>query len=504
MAVLLTIQGIDRTARVQWQSLRIENILTQQVDRCTFKIWSYGDRAFVPAIGREVIITDGSTRVFGGIIVRQEAQVLNYPNVQYSIECMDYTRLLDQHLVAETYENMTINAIIADIVNNWAPAGILNTNVDEPTVLSYIQFNYEPVSHCLKQLADAVGADWYIDYYKTLYFKQPSASAAPIDITDSGGVYDKDSLVIRKDTSQLRNSIVVRGGEYLGTQFTASMNADGKRITYELPYGFDDFKIRVNGVNKTVGIDNIDDPASFDVLYNFSEKIVKFKTSNLPALNSTLSFSGKPHLPVIVKLKDQGKINAIYSAESSLGDGRYEYLVVDKSINSKAGARERALAEIRSYGESLVEGEFSTETSGLVAGQQILVNSTVMGVNEYYIISRVISTMKTTTAMQYKISLISTKTMDFISVIKKLLLSETKKIEIKQGEVTDLVEAADETITFTESLSSSLSHNPQTETISFGEAFTAQALNYAVTFRYGPLAPTGTQRIFVLDGSRLA
>ena len=94
--------------------------------------------------------------------------------------------------------------------------------------------------------------------------------------------------------------------------------------------------------------------------------------------------------------------------------------------------------------------------------------------------------------------------MDFISVLKRLLMQETKKLDIKANELVDLVEADDSTITFTESLDSSLAHNAQTETITFGESFTAQALNYATTFRYGPLAPTSTQRIFVLDGSRLA
>lgn len=502
--VSLIIHGIDRTSQIQWDSLRIENILTKQVDRCTFKIWAYGDRTFRPVVGREVIITDGSTRVFGGLIVRVSATGLDYPKTEYSVECMDYTRLLDQHLVAETYENMTIEAIISDILANFTPGSITDGGVDCLTVIDYIQFKYEPVSDCIRQLAEIVGFDWYVDYFKVLYFQSPTTVPASVEVTDSGGIYDINSLIIRKDTSQLRNSIIVRGGEYLGTQFTASIRADGKRKTYELPYKFTDFKIRVGGVTQNVGIDNIDDPATKDALYNFNEKIIKWRDDNRPVDQTTLSFSGKPHLPVIVKLKDQSKINAIYSAESTLGDGKYEYLVIDKSINTKEGARERALAEIRSYGETLSEGEFMTETAGLAAGQRILVNSASLSVNEYFVINRVVTTMQDLDSMRYRVSLVSTKTMDFISILKKILLAENKKIEIKEGEVLDLVEAADETITLTDVLASSLSHNPQSETITLGESFTAQALNYAVTFRYGPLAPTGTQRIFVLDGSRLA
>lgn len=502
MAMQLTIHGTDRTNRIQWDSLRIENILTKQVDRCSFKIWTYGDRDFRPVVGREVIVTDAGTRVFGGVIVKMEAKIDAYPKVTYSIECLDYTRILDQHLVSETYEGMTIDAIITDLVTNWIPAGFTMNEVDAPLLIDYIQFNYEPVSECLRQLAEIGGYDWYVDYFRDINFKDPSAVPASIDITDSGGVYERDSLIIRRDTSQLRNAIIVRGGEYLGTEFTASIISDGERITYELPYKFDDFKLRVSGTPKTIGTDNIDNPASFDVLYNKDEKTVKFRENNKPAADSTLSYSGKPHLPVIVKLKDQVKIDAIYSAESTLGDGKYEYLVIDKSINSKEGARERARAEIRSYGETLSEGEFITETSGLRAGQRILINSTALNVNEYYIINRVISTMKDDTTMRYRISLITTKTMDLISIMKKLLLAETKKITINEGEVIDLVEAASETITLTDVMVSSKVHNPQTETITMSETFTAQSLNFGTIFVYGEQSPSGFKRVGTYDGSR--
>lgn len=504
MSVQVTIAGVDRTNLVQWESLRVENVLTQQVDRCSFKLWNYGDRSFRPVVGRSVTVVDNGTTIFGGVITKVEGKVSGYPRAVYTIECLDYTRILDQHLVAETYQDMTVEDIISNILTNWAPAGFTMTQVDAPLLVNFIQFNYEPVSSCLKQLADIAGYDWYIDYAKDLYFKSPSATSAPIDITDDGGVYDHESLIIRQDTSQLRNSIVVRGGEYLGTQFTFSIKADGKRITYELPYKFSDFKVRVNGVQQNLGIDNLDDPTSFDAMYNFSEKIVRWvDDAHKPAADATLSMSGKPYLPVIVKLKDQTKINAIYSAEDSLGDGRYEYLVIDNSINSKAGARDRALAEIRSYGATLSEGEFTTETAGLRAGMSILVNSVSLNINDTYIINRVVATMKDQDTMKYKVSLVTTKTMDFISVMKKILLSETKKIIINEGELVDLVDSADETITLGESVVASQSHNPQSETITLGESFVNQGLNYGVQFVLGPYTPTSTKRVFNLNGSRL-
>jgi hypothetical protein len=207
-------------------------------------------------------------------------------------------------------------------------------------------------------------------------------------------------------------------------------------------------------------------------------------------------------LPVIVKLKDQSAIDAIFSAEAG-GDGRYEYLVIDKAINSKEGARERALAEIRTYGETLSEGEFETETSGFKAGQHVRINSTIRGLDEYFVINRVVSIMKTPSTMRYRISLITTKTMDFIAVMKKLLLAETKKIEIKAGEVLDTVESASEVMTITDSVVAA-SATENDETLTLTESFTNQGLDFGTQFVLGPQVPSTTKRAFVLDGSRLA
>lgn len=479
MAVVLTIGGINRTSYVLKDSLRIDNIITKQVDRCTFVIRN--SVGYIPAVGREVIITDNGTRVFGGVIVRRTDQSPVTGTTQYQVECSDYTRILDQHLVAQTYTDTTVEAIVQDLIDTWAPAGFTYTQVDCPVPITSIQFKYEPVSACMEQLANIAQADWYVDYNKDVFFKDPSANSAPFDVTDSAGVYAQGSLTIRRDSSQLRNSIIVRGGEYLGTEFTASVKADGSQRTFSLPYRYQDFKIRVAGVVKTVGIDNIDDAASYDALYNFQEKIVKFREDNKPVANATLSFAGKPYLPVIVKVKDQSLVNTIYSAEAQ-GDGKYEYLVVDKSITTKAGARERALAEINTYGSTLSEGEFVTETAGLVAGQRILVNSASRGINEYFVVNKVTSQMKDYNSMIYNVSLITTKTMNFISIMKKLLLAETKKIEISTDEVLDLVEVASDEIGLT-------------------DAITVQALSYVIDFRLAPQAVTGTKRPFTLNGS---
>jgi hypothetical protein len=509
--VTITIAGVDRTTYILWDSLRIENILNQQADTCSFKIRKYGDRTFKPVVGREVIILDGATRVFGGIISQIAEAAVAWNIIEYTINCIDYTRLLDQHLVAESYENKTITEIITSLIADWLPTGITMTQVDSSFMVKFIQFNYEPATKCINQLADLVGANWYIDYNKDIYFKLPAASPAPTDITDSNGTYSKGSLVVRRDTSQLRNSIVVRGGEYLGTEFTASVRADGTQTVFNLPYRYQSLKATLTGHKLKVGLDYLDNEDDYDVLYNYSEKILRFKEADRPRLNSTLSFGGKPYLPVIVKMKDQNLINAIFSAEAQ-GDGEYEYLVIDKSINSKEGARQRAQAEMNAYGSTMSEGEFETETAGFMAGQQVLISSASLGINEYFIVNRVVSKMKGLDTMIYQISLITTKTMDFVEILKNIILSQTKLTDITTDEtpdsssILDIADAENETITVQEtSTTASITHNTTTETITPQEtSTTVQSLNYAVVFVAGDhYVPSTVKRQFIIAGSRL-
>lgn len=498
----VTINSIDRSDFVLWNTLRVENLLTSQVDTCSFIISNFGDHIFKPTVGKSVVVANGATTIFGGVIVRVTEKSPSYGVIYYEVQCSDYTRVLDQHLVAETYENQTVQAIITDIITNHAPAGFTTTQVSCTVVLKTIQFKYEPVSACLKQLAELVGYDWYVDYAKDIFFKDPAENLASFDVEDDTGTYEKDSLVIRRDNSQTRNSVIVRGGEYLGSTFTASVRADGKQFTFNLPYRYSGFGATLTGNPLTIGVDNIDDPDSYHALYNFQEKVLRFKETDRPNVNATLSFFGAPYLPVIVKYKDQARIDAMFSAEAQ-GDGKYEYLVVDKSINSKEAARDRARAEISTYGDTLSEGEFVTETAGLLAGQTIRINSASRGINETFVVNRVTTSMKTPNDPIFSISLITTKTMNFISIMKKLLLAENKKIDINENEVLDLVESADEVINIGESVSSSLVHNPQTETVTLAETFTAQSLNYGVQFVLGPQTPSTTKRVFLLDRSLL-
>ena len=105
----------------------------------------------------------------------------------------------------------------------------------------------------------------------------------------------------------------------MGTEFTAEVEADGSQITFNLPYKFQDFEASLTGSPLSLGVDPIHNPDNYDALYNFQEKIVKFKNADKPTAGSILRYSGKPYLPVVVKVRNSANIADTLSAVISLG-----------------------------------------------------------------------------------------------------------------------------------------------------------------------------------------
>lgn len=381
------------------------------------------------------------------------------------------------------------------VEGNCSTRGFSCANVTGANLISYIAFNYEALSKCLQQLAELIEYDWFVDDKKDIHFFAKSGGiSSPFTLTDTSGNYFYNTLTIRKDIKNLRNSVIVRGGQYLGSSVTETQNADGVKTTFLLAYQYSSISVTVAGVSKTVGIDFIDDPATKDCLYNFNEKAIKFPVATKPTAGQAVAVTGTPYIPVIVNVKDAVSMGSL---------GEYQYKLVDNSINSKEGARDRAKAEIKAWSSTVNEGSFDTITTGLDTGQTLTINSTLRGINQSYVISRITSRMYTPTSFKHNITLVTVNTFGMIEFLQKLLMDKDKEIVINANEVTDSITTADETITISEAIISSKVHNPKSETATIGEVCTPRALNYNSKYVAGPFIPSGQKRVFILNGSPL-
>jgi len=433
----------DITKNVPWQSLSIEDNLTSQINLCSFKYRKYGTRAYTPALTHVVqILDDGGNKLFEGKITRITKTVEGRDTLVYNIECMDYTIDLDRELVAETYEDMTVEDIINDsITDNTAGFTINNVSCNIP--VDYIAFNYEEVSKCIQRLAELVGYEWYVDYDSDIHFFARGDETAPFNLDDTSGNYIYRSLVLEENYESLRNSIIVRGSTYTGssivTRHTSITEGEETADTHEkfaeLPSVF------VNGVEQTVGLDHVNDPDDYDCLWNYGQKLIKWREDNMPALLDEITIKGRPEIPVILTVEDAASI-ATY--------GRREFLIIDKTIKTKEAANDRASAEIEAYKDALEEGSFETYQGGLHSGQQINVASVTRGENTDFIIKQVRTKMRSPGKFTHYVKLVTERTMGIIEFLQKQLREGDRKIEQPSDELIARLVDKTETVTLEE------------------------------------------------------
>jgi len=501
MSATIKIATVDRTSKVDWRSLNLNRAITNQIDTLTFDIKRKTGADYKPALNDDIELFDDAAKIFGGKIVEMDETVDAARLETVSVLCKDHSFEFDRKRVVKVYETpafTTYGAVVNDIIANFT-SGFTNTGVNSPVPFNYMRFNYEQPTKCLQQLAEQIGYDWWIDADKVVHFKAKFIETSPFNLTDTNGKYYFDSLKIRKSLKNLRNTIFVRGGEFKGASFTEVLVADGTEKVFKQGYRYSaippatSIVVKKGGVTQSVGTDNIHDPTAFDVLYNFAEKAVKFRDDNKPAASVTVEVTGLPHIPVIIRTRDNTSVAQF---------GEHEHKIIDKSINSKDGARDRAAQEIIQWASTINEGEFITKESGLDAGQKINIQSTLRNIDTNYVISRITTKMKSPSDFVHHVVLMSTQVFGMVEFLQNLLIQKDKEIQINENEVLDRIETAMETVVITEAFVVSIAHNAQLESIGASELFTVQALNYPVEFVYAPFpVPTGFKREGNFDGA---
>ena len=494
MAIVVKIEGTDRSSLIDWPTFRFDQALTHQIDTVNFTIKRFGSKTFKPALLDDIEIIEDGTKVFGGKIVFTD-EVIEGRLEAIRVTCKDHSHEMDSIIVVDTFESTTVDAVIASIVTDFLPAGF-TANVTVTNPINFVAFNYEQPSKVFQQLAELVGGDWFVDQDKVIQFFAKNTLTAPFNLTDTNEKYIFNSLRITRDVRNLRNTIFVRGGTFSGDSFEEIQEADGVKETFDFGFRYKSvgwFVDRGSGfVAETFGIDNITDPTTVDWLYNFAEKAMKLAAGTIPASGDKTKITGLPQIPVIIKTKDNVSIGNF---------GEFQHKIIDKSIDSKEGARDRALADLVAWANSINEGTFTTREPGLRVGQQIRIQSTIRGVDEFFHISRISTVLDKPDRFKNTATLMTQRTWGMIEFLQNELIRKDKEIEIDPNEVLDLIEAALETINFAEAFITSTDHNKQTESVVMGEA-TVVTKDLGTCFVYAPFpVPTGIFREGKFDGA---
>jgi hypothetical protein len=366
-ALEVNIGGVDFTDAIVFNTVRKVDILNNQMDSLQFTTRKYGSLTLTPAVNEEVVFYLSNDKIFGGVIVRIDERTIGNGIIEYDVTCNDYSQYLKREIVTERYTNKTAKEIIDDIVTNHA-SGFTTTNVQTGPTLASISFNRVTVADCLQKLAKAIGYAWYVDYDRDIHFFAKNDELAPFNLEDGSNNYIDDSIIIVEDISQLKNAVLVQGSEIESTTTrTETIIADGTNDQYKLANKFSVTPVvEVNAAPVTVGLEYIDLDGSYDCMWNYNEKYIRFTAGNVPADTDVIEVTATYRYPIVLQLS---------SGPSVIQFGLYEFAITDKTIKTQDEAFARAQAELEAYQNQLYSGEFRTYVSGLRSGQVININS---------------------------------------------------------------------------------------------------------------------------------
>lgn len=439
--MIIEIAGVDRTVCILNRTLSIEDEAAGSPNTLQAVFYDYDDLG-APALDDEIIVTEGTTKLFAGRILQVTYNRLGSEST-IDLVATDYTRDLDRWLVIENYQNQTDAQIVADIVARYTQGtGITATDVETGVTVQNIVFNYLPPSQALNKLTDLSAKVWYIDYDKNIHYIDYDTYTAPFNIDANNAQYS--NLKISKDNTDLRNRVYVRGGTYLSDEVTISMVADGEQTVFNLPEKPHEITMTEGGAAKTIGIKNISAPADFDYLLNYQEKYIEKANGTAPAADTVMTFSFKYDIPVLVAVEARDSIEDI---------GTYEYAIFDTNLNNQDDARERAQAELTDYAKTLVDGSFETIVTGFQAGQYININLPALGINDDYLVQKVSARSIGGGNLTYTVQIVNTQKLGIINFLIKMLEQGKNLVSTNVDETVDeLYQPDQQGITVTETL----------------------------------------------------
>ena len=388
----LTIAGVDRSDQVLWQTLERVSVLSSQVDTLQFSMrLTDAQLSSIPKPTQEVILEIAGVREFGGIIVNAPREFLGDSRtgeIVVQITAQDYQTLLNRRLATRTYQNQNAGAIVSDLVG--IVGGFNLANVQSGPLVADWRVNYQPLGDAIEDLAKTVGYEWWIDYYKNVYFRQPANPNAPWDlIEDSSPPYVASApygnLTYIDDVSQIRNLVYVKGATVQSNLVQQRVTGDGITRVFGLTLGQrivrGSLTMSIDGVAQTVGEKNQIDPGLVSWLVDYENRVVEATSGTpTPANGASIVFQYRYESTILINARDNESINTY---------GIWESIVVNEDIKDRSVAIQVAKAALNDQAWPEIGLTYTTTRPGLAVGQVQRVNIPRLGISGDFLIREV-------------------------------------------------------------------------------------------------------------------
>lgn len=301
---------------------------------------------------------DGAVR-FGGVV---DKPVSKWPLV----ECTAYSyghEFIDEP-VNESFLDTTPEDVFETLVSNYTSLTPVTPSASGVTI-DAIRFTDQPLHEVLDTLSQLAERPYWTDYEKNAYFDDRQTESSNERLVVGSNVLEKPDWDYNPSPQVKR--VIVQGGEQRFS-ITDSYTGDGSTTDYSLsekPVG--NVLVEVDGSRQEPEVDGA---TTGDYTVNEDEKSLSFNTA--PPNGDSITASYEYAVPIRVEYQS-----------ASASDSRYTIKATNRSLTTRAAAREYARALLQSRGEGrvhatlLVAEEFP---SGLECGKLVQVRDEDEGI----------------------------------------------------------------------------------------------------------------------------
>ena len=446
----LTINAVEMKSYLDLEAntVNIQSILTRQYDTCEIKLFNVPNTVTIQN-WQEVIITDNAQRIFAGLITKIEPteSALTY-DLDYSISCVDYSKLLETVVVQATkYTSKTDAYIINDLFTDYLSEIDATTYVDELSTLTSVQFSRKTLKDALDFICGLTGADWYVDYDKKLHYFKSEDTAAPYSFSDTPDLlttFPYYGLVKTDDGSGTFNVVEVVGGNYRSADETIYLPGTGQHNRISLPFKYQaptgqtavqiwrndgtegtpvwtPMTVKVGYIGELSGAD--------DVLYYFQEAVIE-QTAVWPSLPNAVKLTGQYEIPLRTRARNQASID-LYGRE-------IYYVYTDSSIVDKTVARLKGNQLLIESALGKQYYSWYCQKRRLRAGMTVGMKNDAMVIDTSYLIQKVNTDIGIAGAVEVSVEA-GNYNPDLVDVLLALKRASTPTMPYREDEVTDVL-----------------------------------------------------------------
>lgn len=425
-------------------SLEINDAEGGEIDTLRVTLADYAGTLSLTEWAECYLETDGTTRRFGGYVVKVKPRPAKGGHyLDYELACESYmTRLARAKPIRKTYTSTTLAAIVADLFTvaglgafdvatyvdtgptidtfvadeerlpalldrltllgqTGAPPGVSEDGLLTWWLTHYIPLGYTPEGYMGSGFGGGgvtlVPWGWTVDASWNLVMGPAADNPAPFGIADLASADWATTFPPLKDVdiwldaSTIYNRIVVRGGTAISAEQTDTFSGDGTTTLFQLSHApvRDIVRITVGGALAAPwGVDWYD---TFDggmtCLVNYRAGTVRWPDALPPA-------SGTNNVVVVYRYDDYSACEVTVQDDDSYAlYGMWfdapDY--TDGHITTVEQAQTMGEALLAEYSTGTRDGSLEVGRIGLRAGQQLHVKLALFGVDDDYVIRRVVT-----------------------------------------------------------------------------------------------------------------